>query len=146
MASELGLSGLTKEVFAVIFCFWIAAGEKSVKASFSVIQTITGAARATVMNSIAGLIDRNYISAEKRNGKATLYMVTIDQKIIDNFKKVFRHKTGSIDRPAGVQLLNRTGSMSELQNKRKQVYKGTGTSLKVKPCEKMDFGGLPEVK
>ena len=92
MTKQLGLRGYTKETFAVIFNFWLYNGDRPTRASLSLIQSITGASRPTIVRAIADLIEMNYISAERVPGKHTVYAVIIPAEILSDFIITYQRK------------------------------------------------------
>ena len=143
MSSVLGLYGYEKEVFAVIFNFWINADENPVRASLTVIQRIIGGSRPTISRAVNALIEGRFISADKHPGKPTLYTVTISPDLISEFKTAYR-PVGSINQQKFTRSTT-TGSSGKPQKKRNYHNQNCST-LRVKEQAEISTGGLPEVK
>lgn len=146
MSNILGLSGIVKETFAVIFNFWIAAGEAPIRASLTTIQTITGATRATVVKAISHLAQVGLITKIKTPGKPTLYMVSINSDILTTFKQ--QYYTMVVKRKYYQWYISNTttGIVSKLQNNNKGNLKSGKGNLTVKSAEEIQTCGLSEVK
>ena len=145
MSSKLGLSGYEKEAFAVIFNFWLKAGEKPVRASLTVIQRITGGTRPSITRAIAALLEKNLISAEKQPGKPTLYTVKISPEVLNHFKATYKQKPVMSVNQRQLNCLTTTGSVGEPRNKLNGMCK-IDTTLHVKKQDEITTGGLPEAK
>lgn len=145
MATTLGLRGYAKEIFALIFNFWIAAGEKPVHASLSVLQRITGGTRPTVVKAIQFLEEQGFVKAEKHKGKFTMYDISIDSSIVTEFKSTYH---SSLGKEINQMRLNfNTGSgQNALPQKLKEYGKKTDTTLRVRERNQINTGGLPEVQ
>lgn len=89
MASELGLKGLVKEVFAIIFGFWLETNKTAAWVSLTTMQKITGGTRPAVVNAIKALESRGFIRTIRSPGKCSQYSITIPQAIIDDFEATF---------------------------------------------------------
>lgn len=144
MSSVLGLSGQTKETFAVIFNFWYSSGKTPVRASVTMIQYITGASRPTVVQSIASLHASGLIDFKKSPGRATEYVVTLKDDILKSFERIYKSVPVNNDNHQQLSRFTTTGSETELQNKVKRHK--DNYSLKVKTSGTLFTGGLPEVK
>lgn len=143
MSSMLGLSGQTKETFAVIFNFWYGAGKKPVRAPVTIIQYIIGASRPTVVQSIASLHEVGLIDFKKSPGRATEYVVTLKDDILERFERTFKSVPVNYDNHQRLSHFTTTGSGIEPQNKNKGHK--DNYSLKVKSGT-LYTGGLSEVK
>lgn len=91
-SATLGLSGLAKETFAVIFSFWLNAKRNAVEISLTVFQNITGGSRPAIVAAIKLLEDRQYINISRTKGLRSRYYVTIDPQILDEFDVAFSEK------------------------------------------------------
>lgn len=80
MASLLHLEGYSKEIFAVIFGFWIRS-RKPVTVPYSVIKKITGATDPTISACVKSLKDRGLISADQKPGTRTKYAIVLTEDI-----------------------------------------------------------------
>lgn len=128
MHKDLKLEGCIKEIFAVIFCFWMSHnGEESIKVSFSTIQAITGTSRPTVAHGIKHLLDKGFISAQKRAGKSTLYKVCVSTEIIEQFKSTYGLPAVKWSNQRWFKKLTRTSSSSYPQNKYKKKCNNINT-------------------
>lgn len=145
MSEILGLYGYEKETFAVIFNFWMNAGERSVRAPLSVIQRITGGTRPTIVKAISSLITANFIKAEKRPGKPTLYLVTISQEVLEHFKATYIRKPVKPFNQKELNALTSTSSDNKPRNKTNDKNK-TDTTLRTLKKDEITTGGLPEAK
>lgn len=85
MSSELGLKGLTKEVFAIIFGFWLAAERTAIWITISNMEAITGGSRPAIIAAIKALERKGYIAVSRSPGQYSLYTVTVDASIIQDF-------------------------------------------------------------
>ncbi len=153
MASDLKLFGYTKEIFAAIFGFWIANGEKPVFASYATLRKMTGASQPSVAEAIQTLKSKGFISTEASPGKRTKYAITIDAEILEHFRKSHPRKPVSPPYRLGVNNLNHrqlanlttTSSISESRKKNKGTSEKT-SPLKVKDATGQMTGGLPLAK
>lgn len=126
MHQDLKLEGCIKEIFAVIFCFWISnKGEKSIKVSYSTIQSITGVSRPTVAHGIKQLLDKGLLTAQKRTGKSTSYNVSIPPAVLDQFRMTYGHSAVKWSNQQWLNKLTRASSIDYLQNK----YKKKGDNI-----------------
>ena len=146
MASVLNLAGLAKECFAVIFGFWIAQGERPISASIIIMQAITGGSRPAIIKAIRFLKEQGMIQAEKVPGKRTMYIISIDPKIIGEFKETYPSALVKRTNPHELTPDNSTGKVSTSQNKsnpkRETSY---NTPLRVRMAGEINKGGLKEV-
>lgn len=144
MSSVLGLSGQTKETFAVLFNFWYCSGKKPIRAPVTMIQHITGASRPTVVQAIASLHAAGLIDFKKSPGRATEYVVTLKDDILENFERIYKSVPVNYDNHQRLSRFTATGSGIEPPNKNKGHK--DNYSLKVKSSGTLFTGGLPEVK
>lgn len=75
MFEVFGLRGLKKEVFAVIFGFWLSA-HKKVKVPYKTIRRITGASKSVIAKAIKDLENEELILSIHSPGKRTEYEIT----------------------------------------------------------------------
>lgn len=149
MSRELGLKGLAKEVFAIIFGFWISSGKREAWVSLSTMQLFTGGTRPAIIKAVQLLEGMGYIQALRNPGKRSLYIVTIDPKIIQDYEASFVNRLVKPQYQAPVKIPNHfqetkytsSGKENYLVNKIK--VKGNN-SLTVKNKNEIDSGGLPE--
>lgn len=104
MSHSLGLSGATKEVFAVIFGFW-RKKQAPVEVANSVIRSITGLSHSSIVDAKNKLVAFNLISILEIRGKPSLYEVHIPPYLSEilppsDFNNgTSRNQTGSDIRP-----------------------------------------------
>lgn len=69
MASELGLKGIDKEIFAIIYGF--SQGDNTFNGSLSYLEELTGYSRPTVIGSLKSLVGRGLLAKKEifRNGQ-----------------------------------------------------------------------------
>lgn len=144
MSSVLGLSGQVKETFAVLFNFWYCSGKKPIRAPVSTIQYITGASRPTVVQAIASLHAVGLIDVKKSPGRASEYVVTMKDEILESFERIYKSISVNNDNHQRLSCFTTTGSGIEPPNKNKGHK--DNYSLKVKSSGTLFTGGLPEVK
>lgn len=144
MHSDLHLTGLAKECFAVIFGFWFFQGEHPVGVSLTIMQTLTGGTRSSVVQAIHKLEESQYIAAHRQTTKKTMYVVTISEQVLANFKSIYDN---SLVLPLNHQRYSEHTSASPpttRQNKIKDKYKSDITPLRVKNAREINTGGLKE--
>ena len=76
MSFSLGLSGATKEVFAVIYGFW-KSKRAPVAVPNSVIRAITGLSHSSIVDAKNKLVTLRIIIAHEFRGKPSLYEVCL---------------------------------------------------------------------
>lgn len=86
---DLRLSGVPKEVFAVIFNFWVNSGNNAVIAPVKTIRAIIGASRSRILDAIRKLEQKGVIIAYRVPGKNTRYGVEIDEEIMRKWYKTY---------------------------------------------------------
>lgn len=89
MASELGLKGLAKEVFAIIFGFWIKANRTDVRVPLRVMQKITGSTKTGICKAVRSLEKMGVLQICKTPGKRSRYMITIDADVICDYEETY---------------------------------------------------------
>lgn len=147
MSKTLGLKGLAKEVFAIIYGFWTAAGKTEAQVSLSVMEIISGGTRPAIIRAVQHLESIGYIHILRHPGKRSLYQVTIDPEIIRDYEASFSKELVKPQYQSPIKQLNQrqvnrctsSGKAYYLVNKKNT--KGNN-SLKVK--NEIDSGGLPE--
>lgn len=113
MWSELGLRGLTKEVFAVIYGF--ASRKKDTAISpYTVIQAITGASRSSISAAIKELEDRNLIECVRKEGRCTRYIVHLEAKYLKKMSSS----------PENGQPSSKTGGGSSVHRRERKEKEG----------------------
>lgn len=138
---EIGLDGLTKEVFAVIFGFWLRKREP-VYVPYSVIHRITGATPPSISAAIKRLEDYQYIKADRHTGKKTLYIIKLPDEIMSEFNEQVRPQTETNMediKPCNCHPLNRLITTSKVPKDKKTTP--TANYLKVRGAE--EFGKSP---
>lgn len=78
MGQKLGLSGVSKEVFAFIFGLWLRK-RAPVPAPIQTLVNLTSAARSSVQLAISNLQSQGYIKGKKNPGKRTMYTVSLPE-------------------------------------------------------------------
>lgn len=144
MSSDLGLFGYDKEVFAVIFNFWLHSGEKPVRASLSTIQKIIGGSRPTILRAVNALIEGQLISPDKHPGRPTMYSVTIPSEILTEFKNTYRKK--QVQSVNQQEFSYKTTTSAAAKPQKYTKGKCNNTTLRVGKKEEVITGGLPEAK
>lgn len=89
ISTELGLEGLAKEVFAIIFGFWLDANRTTAWVSLTTMGTITGGSRPAIVEAVKLLEHKGYIAIDRSPGKHSLYSVTIDAGIMKDFDDTY---------------------------------------------------------
>ena len=146
MSEVLNLAGLAKECFAVIFGFWLAQGERPISASISIMQAITGGTRPAIVTAIRHLKEEGFIQAKTIPGKRTLYQVSIDRKIIDDFKAMYPNTLPVKHvNPHELTLKNSTRKETKPHNINKPKLESYYTPLKVRTNKDIYTGYLKEV-
>lgn len=72
MTYLLHLEGLTKQIYAVIFGFWLGS-RKPVAVSYSVMRKITGATDPTISACLKRLLEQGLIESDPKPGMRTKY-------------------------------------------------------------------------
>ena len=80
MAYLLHLDGYTKEIYALIFGFWIRT-RKPVHVPYSAIRKIVGATDPTISEGIKRLTQKGLISADPKPGMKTKYSIVLTPEI-----------------------------------------------------------------
>ena len=111
-SSVLGLKGLAKEVFAIIFGFWNRADRAYAWVSLTTLEAITGGTRPAIVAAIKQLESKKIISAMRNPGKHSLYAITIDETLLRDFDSTF--KTREV-KPPNYPLVQKTTYNQESQ-------------------------------
>lgn len=146
MSSTLGLTGIVKETFAIIFNFWIAAGESPVRASLSTMQMITGATRATIVKAVSHLAQIGLIEKKKVPGKPTLYEVLIDAEILNSFKQQYNTMVVKKKYQQWYNSHTTTSIVPKPQKIKKGNLNNSKDNLTVKTASEIRICRLSEVK
>ena len=86
LVRDLGLSGIKRDIFSIIFGFWRKAG-KAVPAPFSVLREMTGATDPSISVAIKALRKKKLIAVvDKGRGMRSLYRVTLAPEILQEFE------------------------------------------------------------
>lgn len=145
MASVLGLAGLAKECFAIIFGFWFSQGQHPVGVSLTTMQTITGGTRPAVVQAVHKLEESGLVLAVRTPGKKTFYDVTIPEQALIEFKELYANcKLVNSFNPKEYTPLTSSSKTSLPQNKRNAKRESVITPLRVKPASEIRTGGLKE--
>lgn len=142
MATELGLKGLAKEVFATIFNFWVDANYSETWVSITTMQKITGGSRPAVVKAIQHLERRGKICTCRNPGKRSTYMVTIPPDLLSEFKNTFMdERVNSVNQQRETKVTS-TSSPTYPQKKEKRKM---NKSLIINSKNFINTGGLPEI-
>lgn len=116
--SLLGLSGITKEVFAVLFAFW--KGRRGpITVTYPMIRSMTGASKPSVASAIANLQKKGLIEIKKTAGLRSVYVIHLDDKILSDYDKAYGGKDSLPVKDFnhnGLNKLTAAGKESEPQN------------------------------
>ena len=96
MFEVFGLKGLKKEIFAVIFGFWIAEyrnGNSIVSVPYKTFREITGGSKSMIAKAIKSLESEGLIQATHHAGKKSLY--SIDNKVLEVYETRMRRSERS---------------------------------------------------
>lgn len=113
MVSKLGLRGLAKEIFAIIFGFWLSAKRSSTLIPISRMRAITGGSNPAIIEAIKNLEHKGYISVSRTSGQFSSYTVTLDASIIQDFEATFSKPVINSLNRSGVKPPNR-GPLTQL--------------------------------
>lgn len=80
MSNLLHLDGFTKEIYALIFGFWIRT-KKPVCVPYRVIRNITGASDPTISECIKRLVKQGLIMSDPKPGVRTKYSIVFTNEI-----------------------------------------------------------------
>lgn len=146
----LGLKGLAKDIFAVIFGFWLQSNRTQTWVSISTMQKITGGSKPAVMEAIRQLEKKNYIKVKREPGKLSLYDVSINETILQEFDATYTNQPVKSLAQQPVRSLTQHQE-SELTTARKVTYpqknmnNNRNTSSIIKNGDKINYSGLSEV-
>ena len=85
MHKDLGLAGLGKEIFAVIFGFWFRS-RSAVPAPYPIIQEITGASVPTISAHLQSMESDGLLQVKREPGKPNTYVVVIPDQVLADFE------------------------------------------------------------
>ncbi len=88
MHKDLGLAGLGKEIFAVIFGFWFKT-RSAVPAPYPVIQEITGASVPTISAHLQCMESEGLLQVKREPGKPNRYIVVLPEQVLVDFEAVY---------------------------------------------------------
>lgn len=88
MHRDLGLSGLGKEIFAVIFGFWFKA-RSAVPAPYPIIQEITGASVPTISAHLQSMESEGLLHVTREPGKPSMYLVVLPDLVLSDFEATY---------------------------------------------------------
>lgn len=117
---ELGLTGFTKEIFAILFGFWAYGDRDGVHVTYKTLTKISGATRPTISTAIQILEDKGFICAYRQPGKPTKYQITIAADIVKDFDHCFRSapENSKTDKPDRFNGYTTSGKIIEQHNKK----------------------------
>ena len=95
MHRDLGLTGLGKEIFAVIFGFWLKT-RSAVQAPYPVIKEITGASDPTISAHLQKMESEGILEVTREAGKPNMYMVVLEEQVLADFEATY----GAVSSPA----------------------------------------------
>jgi len=85
MHRDLGLAGLGKEIFAVIFGFWFRS-RSAVPAPYPIIQEITGASVPTISAHLQSMESEGLLHVKREAGKPNTYVVVLPDQVLADFE------------------------------------------------------------
>lgn len=88
MHRALGLSGLGKEIFAVIFGFWIKT-RSAVRVPYPIIQEITGASVPTISAHLQCMESEGLLQVKREPGKPNMYIVVLPEQVLVDFEAAY---------------------------------------------------------
>ncbi|MBR3074665.1 MAG: helix-turn-helix transcriptional regulator [Bacteroidales bacterium] len=88
MHRDLGLSGLGKEIFAVIFGFW-SKTRSAVRVPYPIIQEITGASVPTISAHLQCMESEGLLQVKREPGKPSMYMVVLPDQVLTDFEAAY---------------------------------------------------------
>lgn len=88
MHRALGLSGLGKEIFAVIFGFWIKT-RSTVRVPYPIIREITGASVPTISAHLQCMESEGLLQVKREPGKPNMYMVVLPEKVLADYEAAY---------------------------------------------------------
>lgn len=91
MTYLLHLEGLTKQIYAVIFGFWLGS-RKPVAVSYSVMRKITGATDPTISACLKRLLEQGLIESDPKPGMRTKYSIVFNYEI----QKAYLNDSGKV--------------------------------------------------
>ena len=134
ISSDLGLEGLAKEVFAIIFGFWLDANRTKAWVSLKTMGAITGGSRPAIIEAIKLLERKGHIAIDRSHGKHSLYSVTIDADIMKGFDATYSAEV--------VRSLNHLGVK---QPNHHRLSRLTGSSKVTEPVNKNNKHGKQSI-
>lgn len=88
MHRDLGLAGLGKEIFAVIFGFWFRS-RSAVPAPYPIIQEITGASVPTISAHLQSMESEGLLHVKREAGKPNTYVVVLPDQVLADFEAAY---------------------------------------------------------
>lgn len=88
MHRDLGLAGLGKEIFAVIFGFWIKT-RSAVRVPYPIIREITGASVPTISAHLQCMESEGLLQVKREPGKPNMYMVVLPDQVLADFETAY---------------------------------------------------------
>lgn len=90
MHRDLGLSGISRDVFAIIFGFW-RGDKKPVYVPYSIIREMTGATDPSISAAIHKLKNEKLIDFERhKRGLKSRYLVTLPPEVLAEFESDYQ--------------------------------------------------------
>lgn len=108
MAKDLKLRGYSKDVYAVIFGFWIKK-KQPVCIPYATFKIIVGAAAPAVSNSLKLLVSRGLITADPKPGTMTRYEIVMT----DALMKAYHRDSGYVASSKSEELRSSKSSSND---------------------------------
>lgn len=105
--TQLGLKGLAKEVFAILFGFWMDANQSAAWVSLTTMGKITGGSRPAIVAAVKHLESVGLVKVERSPGKHSMYTVIIKDEILNDYMETFGARVKPANSPP-VSTLNRS--------------------------------------
>ena len=121
MARLLHLDGYSKQIYAVIFGFWIRI-RKPVYVPYSVIRMITGATDPTISGSIKRLKEEGLITSDPKPGIRAKYSIVMTEEIWAAYLRDSDHK-GVINESEELKDVKSTTKVPRESTKLPKVHK-----------------------
>lgn len=100
MHRDLGLSGISRDVFAIIFGFWRSV-KQSVYVPYSIIREMTGATDPSISAAIHRLKNEKLIDSDQHErGLKSRYLVTLPPEVLAEFESEYSRKNDTQSRQA----------------------------------------------
>lgn len=132
MSHDLHLDGYTKEVYALIFGFWIRV-RKPVSVPYSVIRKITGASDPTISECIKRLVKQDLILSDPKPGVRTKYSIALTNEILSAYlRDAGKNETTNVAEELSpdketTKVANETTKFVEAHKQRKNIQRKDST-------------------